>query len=301
MGLSFAAPAFLALLAALPLVVWWHVRRWRHQPRPVAALFLWEQALRDAARRRRWRPTWSLLLQLLAVAASALALAQPSVSWQGPPDLVVALDGGARMRAVDPEGERLARVRGAVLALAERAGAVALVRVGAEPEVVLPFTRDRAALRSALDAFEAADAHVDVERGLDLARSIAAGGEVAWVSDDPGPPRPGLTRVNVAGSGHNVGIVAFDLGIQQAFVALVSDHPRPVSVGVVLERLDGAMLARTDLLVPAGGRATATFPLDVVGDVVRARIELGELADALPLDDTAYGGRRALRVLMDAD
>jgi len=301
MGLSFAAPAFLALLAALPLVVWWHVRRLRHQPRPVAALFLWEQALRDAARRRRWRPTWSLLLQLLAVAAAALALAQPSVAWQGPPDLVVALDGGARMRAVDPEGERLVRARGAVLALAERAGAVALVRIGAEPEVVLPFTRDRAALRSALDAFEASDAHVDVERGLDLARSIAAGGEVAWVSDDPGPPMSGLTRVNVAGSGHNVGIVAFDLGIQQAFVALVSDHPRPVSVGVVLERLDGAMLARTDLLVPAGGRATATFPLDVVGDVVRARIELGELADALPLDDTAYGGRRALRVVMDAD
>ena len=299
--MSFAAPVFLALLATLPLVVWWHVTRLRHRPRQISALFLWEQALRDAARRRRWRPTWSLLLQLLAVAAAAFALAQPSVNWQGPPDLVIALDAGARMRAVDPEGERAARAREAVLALAERAGAVALVRVGAVPELALPFTRDRGALRAALDAFETGDADVDVERGLDLARSVADGREIAWVSDDPGPPAPGVTRVGVAGSGRNVGIVAFDLGIQQAFVAVVSDHPRPVSAGVVLERLDGSLVASTELLVPAGGRASATFPVDVVGEVVRARLDLGPLVDALALDDVAYAGRRALRVVMDQD
>ena len=301
MGLSFAAPVFLALLAALPLVVWWHITRLRHRPRQVAALFLWEQALRDAAKRRRWRPTWSLILQLLAIAAAALALAQPSVSWQGPPDLVIALDAGARMRAVDPEGERAARARDAVLELAERAGAVALVRVGAAPELTLPFTRDRGALRDALDALETGDARVDVERGLDLARSIADGREVAWVSDDPGPPLPGVRRIDVAGSGRNVGIVAFDLGIQQAFVAVASDHPRPVSVGVVLERLDGSLVASTELLVPSGGRASATFPVDVVGEVVRARLDLGPLVDALALDDVAYAGRRALRVVMDLD
>lgn len=300
MGLIFAAPAFLALLATLPLVVWWHVRRLRHRPRPVAALFLWDEALRDAAQRRRWRPTWSLILQLLAVAAAALALAQPSVRWGGPPDLVLAIDAGARMRAVDPEGERLGRAIEAGWALARDAGAVAVVRVGAEPQLVLPFTRDRAALRGALDALQAGDAAVDVERGLALARSVADGARVAWLSDLPGPERAGVTRVGVAGTGRNVGIVAFDLGLQQAFVAVVSDHPRPVSVGVVIERLDGAMLARTDVLVPAGGQASATFPLDVQ-DVVRARLELGPLVDALALDDVAYAGRRPLRVVMDRD
>lgn len=300
MGLTFAAPAFLALLATLPLVVWWHVRRLRHRPRPVAALFLWDEALRDAAQRRRWRPTWSLLLQLLAIAAAALALAQPHVRWGGPPDLVIALDAGARMRAVDPEGERLARAREAAWGQASEAGAVSLVRVGADPELLLPFTRDRVALRAALDAFEAADAAVDVERGLALARSVADGARVAWVSDDPGPERAGVTRVGVAGSGRNVGIVAFDLGIQQAFVAVASDHPRPVSLGVVVERLDGTLLARTDLLVPAGGQGSTTFPLDVQ-EIVRARLELGTLPDALVLDDVAYAGRRPLAVVMDGD
>jgi hypothetical protein len=299
-GLTFAAPAFLALLAALPFVVWWHVRRMRHRPRPVAALFLWDEARRAASARRRWRPTWSLLLQLAAVAAAALALAQPSLDRRGPPDLVVVLDAGARLAAVDPEGRRLDRARAAVLELADEAGAVALVRAGAVPELALPFTRDRAALRAALDAFQAVDARVDVEAALDLARALETG-SVAWVSDDPGPERAGVRRVNVAGSGRNVGIVAFDLGIQQAFVAIASSHPRPVSVGVVLERRDGALLARTDVLVPAGGRATATFPIDVVGEVVVARLELGGAADALDLDDVAFAGRRAARVVLDAD
>lgn len=304
MGLSFAAPAFLALLAALPLVVWWHVRRLRQRPRPVSALFLWDEARRSAASRRRWRPTWSLLLQLLAVTAAALALAQPSLRRAGPPDLVVVLDAGARMQAVDPEGTRLARARAAVLELAEDAGAVALVRAGAQPELALPFTADRAALRAALDAFEAVDATVDAAAALDLGRALVAdrpGGALAWVSDDPGPPTVGVTRVDVAGSGRNVGIVAFDLGIQQAFVAVASNDPRPVSVGVALEHGDGRLLARTDLLVPAAGRASATFPIDVAGEVVVARLELGGAADALALDDVAFAGRRAVRVVLDTD
>jgi hypothetical protein len=210
------------------------------------------------------------------------------------------LDGGARLAAIDPEGRRLDRARAAVLELAEDAGAVALVRAGAVPELALPFTRDRAALRAALDAFEAVDARVDAEAALDLARALGEG-RVAFVSDDPGPERAGVLRVNVAGTGHNVGIVAFDLGIQQAFVAVASSHPRPVSVGVVLERRGGGLVARTDLLVPAGGRATTTFPVDVVDEVVVARLELGGAPDALDLDDVAYAGRRAARVVMDAD
>lgn len=303
MGLSFAAPAFLALLAALPLVVWWHVRRLRHRPRPVAALFLWDEARHAASARRRWRPTWSLLLQLLAVSAAALALAQPSLQRAGPPDLVVVLEAGARLQAVDPEGSRLDRARAAVLDLAADAGAVALVRAGARPELALPFTRDRAALRAALDAFEPVDARVDAAAALDLGRALVAdrpGGALAWVGDAPLDPMAGVARVNVAGSGRNVGIVAFDLGIQQAFVAVASNHPGPVSAGVVLERADGAPLARTDLLVPAGGRASATFPVDVVGEVVVARLELSG-ADALALDDVAYAGRRAVRVALDTD
>ncbi len=300
MGLSFAAPAFLWLLAALPLVVWWYLYRQRLSPRQVAALFLWDQALREAEQRRRWRPSWSLLLQLLAVAAAAMALAQPSLELRGPPDLIIVIDAGARMQAVDPEGQRLQRAIDQAMMLAGEAGAVALVRAGALAELVLPFSRDRGELRAALDVFEAVDANVDAERALDLARSLGAA-EVAWISDDPGPERPGIRRYNVAGSGHNVGIVAFDLGIQQAFVAVSSDHDRPLGVTLLLEDLDGRLLALSDLLVPVRGTATVTFPLEVHDTMVRARLEGLDAGDALAIDDVAYAGSRALQVLLDAD
>jgi hypothetical protein len=301
MSLTFAAPLFLGLLATLPLVVWWHVQRVRLRPRPVAALFLWEEALRDTAVRRRWRPSWSLLLQLLAVAAAALALAQPSLDLRGPPDWVVVIDARAGMRAIDPEGERLQRAREAALAVAEGAGAVALVRAGVEAELLLPFTRDRDALRAALAALAAGDADGDPGEALALARTLANGSPIAWISDQPGEPLPGVQRLNVAGSGANIGIVAFDLGIQQAFVAVASSHPRPQSLQVVIERLDGTPLASSELLIPGQGRTSVTFPWSQSGEMVRARLLLAGLEDALALDDVAYAGQPRLRVVMDQD
>ncbi|MEY3021514.1 MAG: hypothetical protein RIS86_712, partial [Planctomycetota bacterium] len=152
MGLSFAAPAFLALLAALPLIVWWHVQRRRHRPRVVAGGFLWEEAIRQADRVRRPRATPLLLWQLLAVAALAIALARPSLDLRAPPDVLIVVSAAASMRAIDPEGERLARAKDAARGIAARAGAVGLLRAGLEAEVLLPLTRDRGALEDALAA-----------------------------------------------------------------------------------------------------------------------------------------------------
>lgn len=305
MNLSFAAPAFLWLLAALPLVVLLHFLRQRTRRVDVSALFLWEQARQVAERRRRFSPTWSLLMQLLAVTFGALALAQPDLRLQGPPDLVVVVDASASMAAVDPEGARLERARDAVLELAAEAGRVALVRAGSEPQLALIFSADRAALEAALSELAPADRDVDLERALALAQDLAnAGAErparVALISDAPGPQRPDVTRVDVGGSGVNVGIVAFDLGIQQAFVAVASNARGPRSVGVELWH-DGARVAATELLVPAGDQASATFPLDLGGGIVEARLVGLPADDALALDDVAYAGQRALNVLVDSD
>ena len=300
MGLTFAAPAFLALLAALPLIVWWHVSRRRHRPRLVAGGFLWEEALRQTAKIRRRRPTPLLLWQLLAVAALAFALARPSLDLRGSPDVLIVVSAGASMRAVDPEGERLARAKAAASDVAERAGAVALLRAGLDADVLLPFTRDRGAFAEALDAFAAGDARVDVAASEALARRLAQGGRIVWIGDDP-PAAPDIEPLIVAGDGRNVGIVAFDLALGQAFVALASNHARPVEVTVVLERLDGALLARSELLIPASGRVGASFPVDATGLRVRARLDPPPPGDALALDDVAFAGRDPLRVVIDRD
>jgi Ca-activated chloride channel homolog len=298
MSVSFAAPAFLWLLTALPLVVLLHFLRSRTRRLDVSALFLWQRAREMAERRRRWSPTWSLLAQLLAVTAASLALAQPDLRLEGPPDLIVVVDASASMAAVDPEGPRLERAADVVDEVAERYGEVAVVRAGLEATLVLPFTGDRGELRDAVLGVEPADAGVELERALALARQLAPEGtDLLLVSDDPGPPRAGVTRANVAGSGENLGIVAFDTGIQQAFVAVASNARGPRGVVVEL-RQDGAVLASTELFVPAGDQASVSFPLDVGSGVVEARL-VPPPGDALALDDVAFAGQRALQVVLD--
>lgn len=305
MSLTFAAPAFLWLLASLPVIVLLHFLRSRTRRLEVSALFLWERARAVAERRRRFTPTWSLLLQLLAATLAALALAQPDLRLEGPPDLVVVVDASASMAAVDPEGSRLERARAAVLALADEAGRVALVRAGGEPRLALAFSDDRAALEEALEAFTAADREADLDRALALAFDLAGTGEatrarVAVVSDDPGPQRAEVTRIDVGGSGENLGIIGFDLGIQQAFVSVASNAAGPRSVGVEI-RQDGALLASADLLVPSGDQASVTFPIDVASGVVEARLVGLPANDALALDDVAFAGQRSLEVVVDTD
>ncbi|MBA2666229.1 MAG: BatA domain-containing protein [Trueperaceae bacterium] len=298
MTLSFAAPAFLWLLATLPVVVLLHFLRARTRRVEVSALFLWQQARSLAERRRRWSPTWSLLAQLLAVSAAALALAQPDLRMGGPPDLVVVVDASASMAAVDPEGARLERALAVALAAADEAGRVAVVRAGFEPTLVQPFTLDRGEVRAAIEGVAPSDGRTDLDRAVALARDLAGDdAEILLVSDDPGPPRTGVVRANVAGSGENVGIVGFDLGIQQAFVAIASNASRPRSVAVEL-RQGERVLASTEVFIPAGDQATVTFPLEIAGGVVEARL-LVETGDALGLDDVAYAGQRALIVVLD--
>jgi hypothetical protein len=297
MTITFGAPLFLWLLAALPVVVLLHFLRSRTRRVDVSALFLWQQARQLAERRRRWSPTWSLLAQLLAVAAAAFALAQPDLVREGPADLVIVVDGSASMAAVDPEGSRRDRAVAAALDAAAEAGRVALVRAGHEAVLVLAPTLDRGELREALDAFAPGDVTADLSRGVALARSLAPDARILLVSDDPGPPRSGVVRVDVGGTGENVGIVGFDLGIQQAFVAVASNSRRPRAVGVEL-RQGESLLASTELFVPARDVATATFPIDVGAGLVEARL-LVDATDALALDDVAFAGQRALEVVVD--
>ena len=80
MSLTFHSPAFLWLLAAVPVVVLLHFLRARRRQHAVSALFLWERATHAASLRRRVRPSWLLLAQLLFTALAALALARPALA-----------------------------------------------------------------------------------------------------------------------------------------------------------------------------------------------------------------------------
>lgn len=293
MTFAFLAPQFLWALLVLPLIVVLHFIRTRKQPRVVSALFLWRQARQTTDLRKRIAPTWLLLLQLLFAALAALVLAQPTFSAAGPPDRVLVIDASASMRARDDDGIRMSKAAAVADGLMEGGGRVALIRAGLDAAVIVPLTGDRRALGEALASIAAGDREADLDRAVNLARSLAPDGEVHVISDSQ-PPSGDLQSHPVAGNAINYGITTFDSSLGQAYVAVASNDPRPQEIEIELLR-EGRELARSTLLVPASGQVGATFPVDEADGFLEARLRVPE-ADALELDDVAYTGQRLLTV-----
>ena len=290
--MSFLAPAFLWLLAAIPLVIALHFLRNRRRHQVVSAIFLWQVASEQASVQRRFALWWLLLLQILAIALLALALAQPVLAGQGVPDRVIVIDASASMAAEDPDGVRLVKAVAGASELISEGGRVALIRAGSDATVLTPLTDSQGELSSALAGIQAADARAELDRALELALGLAPGAEVHLFTDEPAPARVGYTWHDVAGAGFNLGISTFELSPQQAFVAITSSWPQPRQVTVHLER-DGQPAGSSDVLVPGAGQGNVTFPIEGQSGMFRAWLEPPE-GDALALDDEAWAGSRQL-------
>lgn len=302
--MAFLVPQALWLLALLPVVVALHFLRARRRRRDVSALFLWRRAQASVARRRRFSPSWLLALQLLFVSAAAVGLAGPYLKGAESGALVVVIDASASMAARFEGGTRLGAAVDAARARLRTSGPVALVRAGLAPRLLAPLAADDLDRATALAALRAGDASADLLAAVDLGTSLLPGAEVLVYTDRQ--VALGKAQVVVVGATEsaepdNVGISAFDVGVGEAFIALVASGRRPAEATVGLFG-GGVELARSTLLVPGGGTAAVTFPLlaDVSeGEgVLEARI-LAPAGDALPLDDVAFAGRRALTVVTD--
>ncbi len=162
--MSFAQPLWLALLPVLlPLVFLLHARRRRDLP--VASLVVWRRMAATTAvapdrRRFPWRDP-RLWLQVLAVVAAVVALAQPVVGGGGRTvHWVVVVDASTSMNAVDLEPSRLAAARATVAARwGGEAGdeLVSVVRAGPTSSVVAARWPSGAGLVGALEALEPGD------------------------------------------------------------------------------------------------------------------------------------------------
>jgi hypothetical protein len=159
--MTFLSPwaLWLAGLGALIAVVYFLKRQ--AQPHPVSALFLWRGVERQpkSALRFRWTQLLGLLLQLMALAALVIGLAQPVIQTQagGVKSLAIVLDGSAGMRArVSPDGPtRYERaIEGALaVARANPAAEITVISAQARSTVLAPPTRDHAQIERVLRAF----------------------------------------------------------------------------------------------------------------------------------------------------
>ncbi|MEM7738648.1 MAG: BatA and WFA domain-containing protein [Deinococcota bacterium] len=309
MPLGFAAPAFLWALLGIPIVIALHFVRKRRQQREVSASFLWREAKLIAQRRRRFSLSWLLAAQIAFVALAALALARPFWTLGGLPARVIIMDASASMTARDSDGIRLDKAVGEAVNLLGRSGNVAVVRAGLDASVLQASTTNRGDVREALEQLEAGDAQANLSRAVDLATSLVPDADIHLFSDASAPANAaasGVTMHNVGLDAQNLGISAFDLRYQQAFVSVVSNNPRPQEVVLEIAQLDsnqpdepGQVLVSSSLLVPASGQTNVAFPLagDTEQGFYRASLRAPEW-DGLELDNSAYAGSRSLNVLV---
>ncbi|MDD4904241.1 MAG: VWA domain-containing protein, partial [Candidatus Bipolaricaulis sp.] len=231
--MTFLHPLALTLLTTWLLVLLFAVLRTRQRRREVSALFLWKE-LRDSpvARTRNLRFLLDplLLLQLAAVLAFALALAQPvwTAHRAGVDHLAILIDGSASMRT-QVNGERTrydaAVDLGADLIGRASARSVSVVQWSSAPAVLAPDGSSPAAARASLEASTAtwrADG-----TAADLTRAVSAVGgfgrfqRIVLLTDRAPEATPFPVETVLVSGGDNVAITAFTV------------RPNPEGVGAV--------------------------------------------------------------------
>ncbi|HEY4199307.1 MAG TPA: VWA domain-containing protein [Devosiaceae bacterium] len=179
--MRFLAPQWLAVAFLVVPVLWLHMRRARSVRVP--SLRLWSAIVTKAAHRptlRRPPLTLPLALQILAVLAAALALAEPSFGDRPAHRIFIldaALHGDDTQRAAQLDAEKQALQQQLRLAPAEPADRVSILVAGAVPAIVGARLDDVSALATPLGRIGAQDGAIDVSRVGDLVHEIAAGGE----------------------------------------------------------------------------------------------------------------------------
>jgi len=188
-GLTTLNPFFLSLLPLAALPVLYHLFfRLRKQARPFPTLLFFTRIDPKLNARRRLREWLILLLRTLLIAALLLTLARPlwiGVGREGSTAVAVIIDNSGSMSGADDEGRtKLKRAvdaaRGIVQQLRDHDSA-GLVLLAEDPLASMPasLTRDKAALRAALDQLTETEASASPAKAIDRAAAILEGSDAA--------------------------------------------------------------------------------------------------------------------------
>jgi Ca-activated chloride channel family protein len=307
--MGWAAPWAFALLALVPLVLVLHSLRLRRREVRISAIYLWEELLRERRSTlgmSKLLRSLLLLLQILAIAALSLSLADPFArlpsTTEG--DIVLILDASASMRAVSKGEERFAQARQHALDLIERLhpkSEMAVIYANARPTLKVPFTADRALLKQALVELGPTDEPGDLAKAVQLGTSLLRGGrrgEVLVISDgttphlaDLGGSDQPVRSIQVGGGERNVGITKFEVrpranrsGEYEILVNVANFSRQAESFDLVLS-LNWKTLRRTRYTFEPGERQSLIFPYTgTANGVAEATLEL---TDDLSADNRA--------------
>ena len=300
--MSLLAPAALGLVSlAIPLVVLYMLRS-RRRRIEVPSVKLWEAEEQNVSAALPWQRltiTAALLLQLLALAVFAFLLARPFFREEtllGPHTVMVIDTSGSMAMAgrLDAAKDRAA----ALAADASEAQLVSVVEAGPRPQVLVAFSRDPEAVRTAVESLEVGGGTEDLAGALRLARGLTSPDRPTTVLllTDGGfenvldEPVADATHVRFDAIDDNVAITAFGTGVAgeggaRVFVEVASFSNRPESVVVELT-VDGLRIATIGVELDAGASAREIIPVDA-GPGQAVEVRLLDHVDANPVDDTS--------------
>jgi Ca-activated chloride channel homolog len=318
--MSLASPLWLLLLGLIPVIVVLHALSLRWRSTPVSSLLFWEEALRErsaSVRLRRLLGSLVLILQIVAVAVLATALAGPRLSvpgLAGSGGTILVLDATASMQTREGSSTRfdIARARGQDIVTGLRRGSrMAVILAARAPRLAQAFTDDRAALRRALRSAAATDEPGDVADSMAFALSLRdarRGDQVVLVTDGAFESLGNIdasrtwVHVQLVGTARdNAGITGLAFRRATAgtapyelFLAVRNSGRRALTAPLTIS-VDGSPVVTCTVSLPPGGRSAISIPWTgpTMGRV-EARLETG---DALPLDDRAYAVFAAARQL----
>src|SRR5438309_8233616 len=232
--MNFLAPAAFAFAAAIPVVILFYLLKRKRVVRLVSSTLLWQKFLAEtqaSAPFQKLRKNWLLILQLILLALAVLALSRPFFKTKARPARwrVVILDASASMQAIDESPSRFERARSEALkwvdSLADTDQMV-ILQAGANTEVKLSASSEKAALRRALQACAASDGPTRLVPALKMAESLVrdldpkTNPEIHLFSDGAVPElnefeNKGLPLIfhRVGKSANNLGITALDVRV----------------------------------------------------------------------------------------
>ena len=312
--MSLASPLALLALLLVPLVIILHSRAVRWRRREVSSLLFWNEVLREnraSMRIRRILRNLVLLVECLAIAAVALALAGPLFARRGGPggDVILVLDTTASMKAREGSRTRFDEARGRALeALSDlgRGSRMLVIAAGRTPRLAVPFTDDREILRRAIQAAQATDEPGDLRDAVLLALSLrdaSRGDRLLVITDgafdslgDIDPARPWMRWVRVGAARSNIGITSLAFrrtggegnaaaGGYEMFLSLRSFSARTATFPLTVSAGSSVVVREQVTLAPGGARGIS---LPWTGPTSgRVTAEIG-VSDDLAADDRAF-------------
>lgn len=179
-------PAIIAACICVPALLALYLLKLRRRPVRVGSVLFWPKASEDTQANvplRMIRPSWLLLLHLLALAALLTAFARPAVEGDARDGqrVVLLIDNSASMSAVDTPGQpsRLERAKARAKELVRESRSVtgsrsvAVVSFALAAEARSGFTSASSAANAAIDAIEPTDQPGDLAAALALVETLS--------------------------------------------------------------------------------------------------------------------------------